>query len=77
MCHRNDYEFGLERKIEYVKWEPLKNELSSSVLGQWILRRSFQDSGNGIVNGLGERSRAKWAAFVIPPTRFPQFSSRL
>jgi hypothetical protein len=77
MGHGNHDDVGLAREIKYVEWEPLKNELSSSVLGQGRLCRRFQDSGNGIVNGLGERCGAQWAAFVIPPTRFPQFSSGL
>jgi hypothetical protein len=41
-------------QIEYVEWEPLKNKLAGSVFGEWILRRSVDDSRDGFVNGVGE-----------------------
>ena len=53
----NDY-LGLTGQIEYGEWEPLKDELACSVLSQWILRRSFDDSGDGIVDGMSECGRA-------------------
>jgi hypothetical protein len=52
MCHGDDHSLGLTGQIEYVEWESLKDKLASSMLGQWILRRSLQDSGDRIVNGV-------------------------
>jgi hypothetical protein len=57
MCHGNNDDLGLAGAIEYVERESLKNKLAGSVVGQRILRGSFDDSGDGIVNGFRMRSR--------------------
>ena len=58
MGYRNDHNFGFAGQVENVERESLKYELVCSEVGQWILRRSFDDSGDGIVNGVGECGRA-------------------
>jgi hypothetical protein len=54
MCYGNNDDPGLAGAIEYVERESLQNELVGSVLGQRVASRSFHDSGDGIINGVGE-----------------------
>ncbi len=58
MCHGNNDYLGFALQVEDVKREPRKNELAGPMIGQWILRRSLDDSGDGIVDAVGECGRA-------------------
>ena len=54
VAYGHDHYLSFERKVENVEWKPLKNQLSCAVIGQWVTVRGFHDSGDSIVNGMGE-----------------------
>jgi hypothetical protein len=74
MCHGNSHYLGFAFQIENFERKPRKNKLACSMVGQWILRRSFDDSGEGIVLRRGRmRSRlvgcARSTTYALPEVR--------